>query len=145
MNPLYCEESRIETLKKRTKRCVCKYCGGPLQLRRIMFNDMEDARVEIFCENCDRIEFGVEPELYQSARNFVEQLEFDYYEGLDQNEKKQQMNIAKVCEILAWGCKNMGLLNQDGFQVPLNMTEQDWAECLIVPSDQIPLEEKEEV
>lgn len=142
MNPLYCSESRIETLKKRTRRCVCKYCGGPLTLRRIIFHDVEDVRVEIFCEACDRIEFGVEPEIYTSACNFVENLEFDYYEGLDQNEKKRQMNIAKVCEILAWGCKNMGLINQDGFQVPLQMNQSEWAECLVLPSEDVVLEDE---
>ncbi len=140
MNALYCAEGRIETLKKRTRRCVCKYCGGPLSLRRIIFHDVEDVRVEIYCDNCDRIEFGVEPEIYISACNFVDNLEFDCYEGLDANEKKRQMNIAKVSEILSWGCKNMGLLNQEGFQVPLQMKQSDWAECLVLSSEEIMLD-----
>lgn len=59
-------------LKKRTKRCVCKYCGGKLKLRRIIFSEYEDARIEIFCSQCDRIEFGVEPEISRSAEYFVE-------------------------------------------------------------------------
>lgn len=137
MDSLYCSESRIELLKKRKKRCVCKYCGRPLTLRRIIFHDVEDVRVEIYCGSCDRIEFGVEPEIYASARNFVENLEFDYYESMDQNEKKKQMNIAKVSEILSWSCKNMGILNQDGFQIPLKMKQSDWAECLVLSSEEI--------
>ncbi|WP_425805128.1 hypothetical protein [Desulfitobacterium sp. Sab5] len=143
MNSLYCSESRIEMLKKRAKRCVCKYCGGQLNLNRIIFNDVEDARVEIYCDNCDRIEFGIEPEIYRSARNFVDNLEFDYYEGLDQNEKKRQMNIAKISEIMAWGCKNMGILNQNGFQIALNMEEGDWDECLVMKNDDIKLDQEE--
>lgn len=142
MNGLYYAEGRIETLKKRTRRCVCKYCGGPLSLRRIIFHDVEDVRVEIYCDNCARIEFGVEPEIYLSARNFVDNLEFDCYEGLDANEKKRQMNIAKVSEILSWGCKNMGLLNQEGFQVPLQMKASDWAACLVLSSEEIVLDEE---
>lgn len=143
MYSLYCSESRIELLKRRKKRCVCKYCGGPLTLRRIIFHDVEDVRVEIFCDSCDRIEFGVEPEIYSSARNFVENLEFDYYESLDQNEKKKQMNIANVSEILSWGCKNLGILNQEGFQIPLEMRQSDWGECLVLSSEDIDSQEKQ--
>ena len=142
MHGLYGAEGRIEMLKNRTGRCVCKYCGGPLVLRRIIFHDVEDVRVEIYCENCDRIEFGVEPEIYSSARNFVDNLEFDCYEGLDANEKKRQMNIAKVSEILSWGCRNLGLLNQKGFQVPLQMKPSDWTECLVLSSEELALEDE---
>jgi len=142
MNFLYSSDDRIEMLKKRTRRCVCKYCGGSLTLRRIIFHDIEDVRVEIFCASCDRIEFGVELEIYHSARNFVENIGFHYYTGMDQNEKTQQMDIAKVCDILSWGCKNMGILKQDGFQVPLQLEKNNWAECLVLSSEDIPLEEK---
>ena len=40
---------RIEELKQRTKRCCCKYCGSKLEIRRIIYGKIEDARVEIFC------------------------------------------------------------------------------------------------
>lgn len=137
MSGLYSSENRIENLKQRSKRCVCSYCGRALSLRRIIFNDIEDARIEIFCDNCDRIEFGVEPEIYYSAASFVDNLEFNYFEGMDQNEKTRKMNIAKVCEILAWGCKNMGLINRNGFCVPINMAQNNWAELLIVKDEEI--------
>jgi len=140
MSSLYLSENRIDNLKQRSKRCVCSYCGGPLTLRRIIFNDVEDARVEIFCDSCDRIEFGVEPEIYSSASNFVDNLEFNYFEGLDRNEKTRKMNISKVCEILAWGCKNMGLTNRGGFCVPVDMAQSDWAECLVMKSADIDTE-----
>ena len=123
-------QKRIDMLKKRTKRCRCKYCGGRLKLRRIIFGDFEDARIEIYCNQCDRIEYGVEPEIYQSARYFVQNSGFTCYPELDNNEKTQQMNIAKVCEIMAWENQNLGLLNEEGFQVPLAMNENFLGECI---------------
>ena len=56
-------EARLDMLKERTKRCVCKFCGNKLRLKRIIFSSYEEVRVEIFCEKCNRIEFGVEPEI----------------------------------------------------------------------------------
>jgi len=133
----YHAEHRIEMLKKRTQRCVCKYCGSPLELRRVIFHDIAEARVDIFCSVCDRIEFGVEPEVYMSACNFVDNLEFDYYMNFDNNEKKRQMNIAKVSEIMSWCCKNLGILDQTGFTISLDTMQQDRAECLVLSSEQI--------
>ncbi len=123
-------QKRIDMLKKRTKRCRCKYCGGRLKLRRIIFGDYEDARIEIYCNQCDRIEYGVEPEIYQSARYFVENSGFTCYPELDNNEKTKQMNIAKVCEIMAWENQNLGILNENGFKVPLEMNENFLGECI---------------
>ena len=68
MDISYQSVSRLEMLRQRVQRCVCKFCGQRLYLRRILFSDYEDARVEIFCEHCGRIEFGVEREIYASAR-----------------------------------------------------------------------------
>lgn len=31
----------------------------------------------------------------------------------------------------------MGILNQDGFQIPLKMKQSDWAECLVLSSEEI--------
>ena len=95
-------QGRVEMLKGRAKRCVCKYCGGRLRLKRIIFSDHEDARVEIYCDNCERIEYGVEQEIYQSARYFVDELKFNCYPNQDANESTRRMTIAKVCEIMAW-------------------------------------------
>lgn len=137
MKSLYTTDNRIDTLKQRSERCVCKYCGSNLQLRRIIFNDIKEARVEIFCEDCDRIEFGVEPEIYQNACSFVDNLEFNYYEGMSQNEQTRKMNIAKVCEIIAWTCKNMGLIDQNGFTIPVDTNLNKWSECMVIPSEEI--------
>ncbi len=114
MNALYCAEGRIETLKKRTRRCVCKYCGGALSLRRIIFHDVEDVRVEIYCDNCDRIEFGVEPEIYISACNFVDNLEFDCYEGLDANEKETSDEYCQSQRDFILGLQEYGIVKSGG-------------------------------
>ena len=72
-----------------------------------------------------------------SACNFVDNLEFDYYMNFDNNEKKRQMNIAKVSEIMSWCCKNLGILDQTGFTISLDTMQQDRAECLVLSSEQI--------
>lgn len=123
-------KKRIDTLKKRTKRCRCKYCGGKLKLRRIIFSDFEEARIEIFCSHCDRIEYGVEPEIYQSALFFVENSGFNCYLDLDDNAKIKQMTIAKVCEIMAWQDQNFGIMDEHGFCVELKLNENFLGECI---------------
>ena len=105
-------QKRLALLKKRANRCVCKYCGGSLRLRRIIFSDYEEARVEIFCEHCDRIEYGCEPEIYRNALYFVEEMQFTCYPDLEANERTKRMNVAKVCEIMMWGDKNLGCLSE---------------------------------
>jgi len=130
-------KKRIDVLKKRTKRCRCKYCGGRLKLRRIIFSDYEDSRIEIFCNHCDRIEYGVEPEIYQSAKFFVENSGFNCYPDLDDNEKTKQMTVAKVCEIMAWQDQNLGIINENGFVVPLNLNENFVGECITLDEDDL--------
>lgn len=121
-NLSYQAKGRNAMLKARAKRCVCKYCGSRLRLKQLTFSEYDEARVEIFCKNCDRIEFGVEQEIYESAKYFVEQMEFNYYPDLDDTEKTKRMNVAKVCEIMAWQDKMLGFLVQDGFTVPVEKT-----------------------
>ena len=115
------KDERIESLKGRTERCRCKYCGGQLELRRIIYGDIENARVEIFCRECDRIEYGIEKEIYQIARYFVEEMDFNAYPDLDYSETTKQMSIAKTCEIITWGCKNLKLLDGNGFRYPVEI------------------------
>lgn len=133
----YFAQGRLSMLKRRSKRCVCKSCGKPLQLKKLTFSKFEDERVEIFCNQCDKIEFGVEPEIYACARYFVETLEFNYYSGLDITESTKRMNIAKVCEIMSWENKHMGILNQDGFAVPITINENIMGKCIILSDDDI--------
>ena len=107
------KNNRIEELKNRTKRCCCRYCGGTLELRRILYGNLDNARIEIFCKNCDRIEYGVEKEIYHIAKFYVEELEYNAFPDLDYTERIKQMNISQICDIVSWGCKNLSLLNQN--------------------------------
>lgn len=123
-------EKRLAMLKKRSKRCVCKYCGGKLKLRRIIFSEYEDARIEIFCSQCDRIEFGVEPEIYRSAEYFVENSRFNCFPDMDDNKRNKQMTISKVCEIMSWENQAIGILDEDGFNIDLHIKENIVGECV---------------
>ena len=121
------ENDRLSELKERTKRCCCRYCGGALEIRRIIFSDYEAAKIEIFCSQCDRIEYGVEPEIYRCAQYFVDELD----------EKTRKMNIAKVSDIMTWCVKNLGLLDSGGFTVPLQMAENLLGQALLLGDDDL--------
>ncbi len=140
---LFQAESRLDMLKDRAKRCVCKYCGGELKLRQIFFSDLDDARIEIFCKHCDRIEFGVEPEIYRSAKFFVEQTEFNYFANMDNTDAIIQMNVAKVSELMAWVCQNIGIMDNNGFKVDLDMNENFIGECIVLKDKDLESEASE--
>lgn len=111
-------EERLELLRSRMKRCVCKYCGQPLEIRRINQSNAEAGQIELVCLGCKRIEFGVEREIYASASYFVNDLEFNNYPELEDTEQRRQLNIAKVCEIISWGVQDLGFLRENGFCIP---------------------------
>ncbi len=123
---------RLEELKIRTKNCCCRYCGGKLSLRRILYGMTNSGRVEIFCDDCDRIEYGTNQEIYHIAKYFVDELAFNHYPDNDDSMKTYQMNVAKICDIIAWGCKNLDILDYDGFKVPININETIMGEEMIV-------------
>lgn len=128
-------KNRINILKERTTHCVCKYCGGQLHLRRIIFSNTEGARIEIFCEHCNRIEFGVEKEIYQCARNFVEKFNFNCFLDLEDNETTKRMNIAKVCEIITWADQKRGLLDDNGFTTDIHLEDGITGDILFVQGE----------
>ena len=134
-------KARTKALLERSQRCVCKYCGGALSLKRIIFSDCEDARIEIYCDSCERIEYGIEPPIYRSAQNFVDSLACNYFADMYQNDRTRRMDVAKVCEIMAWGYKNTGLLDEQGFTVTLPPLKNHALEkCLILTDDELPPE-----
>ncbi len=142
----YASEIRLNELKKRVKRCVCKYCGSPLKLRKIVFSELDEARVEIFCKCCNRIEYGVEPQVYACAAYFVDEMGFNYYPDLEESAESRRLNIAKVCEISAWSLKNLGFLDESGFTAEPKMQDKLVAECLILTNkdlDEIEIEPEE--
>lgn len=126
---------RLTLLKERTQHCCCKYCGGALEIRRITFNDIGQSKIEIFCSQCDKIEYGVEKEIYQSARYFVEESGFDHYPQLDATEQTQKMNVAKVSEIMSWIMQHTGLLDEHGFTVPVAIEAAAVGSSLLLDDD----------
>ena len=116
------EEKRLNELKIRMKNCCCRYCGGKLKLKRIFYGNTKEGRVEIFCNECDRIEYGVDREIYLSAKYYVDEFGFNLYPGQEITQKLYQMNIAKICDIIAWGFKSFKLLDYDGFKVPIDIS-----------------------
>lgn len=115
------KDPHIQELRSRVNRCKCSYCGSELILRRITYGNAEEGRIELFCPSCNRIEYGVEPEIYQIAEYYVDEIGFDYYGELDESLRKKRMNMSKVCEMMQWCCKNLGLLNQEGFTTDVQM------------------------
>lgn len=113
-------DKRSEQLKRRSERCCCRYCGGTLEIKSILFSDFIEARVELYCPNCDRIEFGTEPEIYASAQYFAEVMNYNCYPELDNNENTKRMTVARLCDIMAWQDKHLGIIDDDGFKIDVN-------------------------
>ena len=139
---------RLEELKIRTKNCCCRYCGGELKLRRILYGNVEKGRIEIFCSDCDRIEYGVNRELYHIAKYFVDEFGFNYFPENDDSQKTYQMNVAKICDIIAWGCKNLSILDEKCFTVPIDIANTILGEDVVLydadlDSD-VPIEDMDE-
>lgn len=130
-------EKRLDMLKDRVGRCVCRYCGGPLSLRQIDFNDFEDARIEIFCDACDRIEFGVEPEIYTSAAYYVDEFHVNPFKDLGDNVLSRKTSIAAICDILSWGLQHLGYLEQKGFVVPPTTEGKLLGECVTLRDEDL--------
>lgn len=143
MTMQYQNEKRLEMLKKRVQRCVCKSCGGPLSLRQIDYNEFEDARIEIFCDQCDRIEFGIEPEIYTSAQYYVDEFHINFYPDMGNNQVTRKMTIASISDIMSWALQNMGYLTKEGFTVAPNMAGKILGECIVLHDQTIDELEKE--
>ncbi len=126
------ESERLNELKIRTKKCCCRYCGGELKLRRILYGNVKEGRVEIFCSDCDRIEYGVPKELYHIAKYFEDEFQLNLYPENDVSVKTYQMNVAKLCDVMAWCCKNLGILEYDGFKVPIDISQSILGEEVVL-------------
>lgn len=136
-------EKRLEMLKKRVKRCVCKSCGGRLSLRQLDYNDFEDARIEIFCNACDRLEFGIEPEIYTSAQYYVDEFRINLYPDMGNNLLSHRMSVSAVADIMRWALQNMGYLTKEGFTTAPNMDEKILRECLVLDDSMVEALEQE--
>lgn len=120
---------RIERLKKRAEHCCCRYCGGELHVRQIIFHTQAEARIELYCDQCAKIEYGVEKAIFEGAKAFVNSTEFNYFPSLDDSEQRLQMNIAKVCSLTNWQLRFLGLVDDEGFKVPIEKNLFDDDQC----------------
>lgn len=126
------DSTRLRHIRKRASRCVCKYCGQVLSLRKITYATYDETKIEVYCDSCHRIEYGAEPEIYKIASYYIDALRYDHYPGLDNSERKRRMNIAVICDILTWGFKNAGLLGEDGFESPIHIDEDMLGQALTI-------------
>lgn len=123
---------RVERLKKRATHCCCRYCGGELDVRQIVFHTQASARIELYCDQCKKIEYGVEKDIYEAARSFVNATEFNHFQDIEDNEKRLQMNIAKICSVTTWQLRYLGFLSDNGFTVPVNKSGYEVDQCTTI-------------
>lgn len=114
-----------KTMTERAKRCVCRFCGTPLEIRAVIFNEYGGVGAELYCGRCDKIEYGTESEIYKTAKEFVDAMEFNYYLNLPENQKCYELNIAKVCEILSWSAQHWHLLDHHGLNADIRYHDED--------------------
>lgn len=126
------KSQRIEHLKERAKRCCCRYCGGELHVRQIIFHTQADARVELYCDRCKKIEYGIEREIYEGARAFVQSTHFNHFPDMENNAQRLQMNVAKVCQLTNWQLRYLGFLSDEGFSAPLQVREYEEEQCTTI-------------
>lgn len=127
---------RLDILKERRKHCVCKYCGHELEIRQIVFSELDDARTELFCPECQKLDYGVEKIIYDNACYYIEENKLNMFPDLDDNQTSRRMTVAKTAEIMTWICTHTGILDDAGFSVPVD-------EAAAVPSGELDLSASE--
>lgn len=102
--------------RKRIARCCCKQCGGPLTMKVVVYDPYGGHDVEMFCEHCHKIEYGTEKEIYDLAARFIDNYQYNYFMDMVEDERSEQMNTAKLCEIISWLFTELGLIGEDGIK-----------------------------
>ncbi len=108
-----------EELLERAKHVVCKQCGGELTTALIVYDIYGGAGEDLYCPHCQKQEFGVEKKIYEMAEYYVENFQFNYFYDMEENDVNFQLNVAKVCDMMAWMLKNIDLLDKDGLKEQL--------------------------
>ena len=67
----------------------------------------------------------------------INEFNFNIFPNNDVSEKTYQMNVSKVSEIIAWAYKNMGMLSERGFTVPLDISKTILGEDIIFRDDNL--------
>lgn len=108
-------EKHLDDLRNRVKRCICSYCGGELELREIVYSNCKTARTEIFCSECNRMNWGSEPEIYAIGKSYMHESKFYIYKDMAASTLKDEMNRARLNEFLTWSLETLGFLDENGF------------------------------
>ena len=101
-------------LYERVERCCCKMCGSPIKPQVIVYDRYGGHGIELYCETCQRIEYGTEPDIYALAKDFVDSFEFNYFPDMEENKYCEQLNVAKICEMFSWVLGELHLLDEHG-------------------------------
>lgn len=99
---------------KRVSRCCCKMCGGPIQIKHMIYNKYGGQGFELYCDNCRKIEYGTEPEVYSLAKKYVEDFQYNYFVDMAEDQRNEMLNIAQLCDIIGWSLSQIGLIDEDG-------------------------------
>lgn len=100
------KETSYEKLKWRSEHCVCKMCGSQLEIKLIIYNQYGGQGMDLYCPQCQRIEYGTDPEVYRLASGFLKQFEFNYFWDMPEGERNTMLNTGKLCEIIGWALNN---------------------------------------
>ena len=128
---------RVEHLKERAKDCCCSYCGGDLAVRRILYQTTAEYRIELYCDNCEKIEYGVPRALYDSAKAAIERLGFNYYPETEEGVTRNQMNIAKLSTLTAWQLRSLGMIDDERLKDAAEGSTQSMDTNTIVSEDDL--------
>ncbi len=128
---------RVEHLKERAKDCCCSYCGGDLAVRRILYQTTAEYRIELYCDNCEKIEYGVPRALYDSAKAAIERLGFNYYPETEEGVTRNQMNIAKLSTLTAWQLRYLGMIDDERLKDAAEGSTQSMDTSTIVSEDDL--------
>ena len=128
---------RVEHLKERAKDCCCSYCGGDLAVRRILYQTTAEYRIELYCDNCEKIEYGVPRALYDSAKAAIERLGFNYYPETQEGVTRNQMNIAKLSTLTAWQLRYLGMADDERLKAGAEGSAQSMDASTIVSEDDL--------
>lgn len=101
-------------LQERANRCVCRMCGKPIHPKLIIFDRYGGHGVELYCDVCKKIEYGTELEIYQLAKEFVDEFEFNYFQDMEEDKRCEQLNILKIGEIFSWLFSRLNYLGDNG-------------------------------
>lgn len=128
---------RVEHLKERAKDCCCSYCGGDLAVRRILYQTTAEYRIELYCDSCEKIEYGVPRALYDSAKAAIERLGFNYYPETEEGVTRNQMNIAKLSTLTAWQLRYLGMIDDERLKDAAEGSTQSMDTNTIVSEDDL--------